>query len=73
MVLIVIIQHIKKIKLDLKPVLSLKARVTSVKEINKDDSVSYGRTYIADSNRKMLQYLLDMQMEFLDVYLIKIC
>ena len=43
----------QKNKLDLKPVLSLKARVTSVKEINKDDSVSYGRTYIADSNRKI--------------------
>ena len=43
----------QKNKLDLKPVLSLKARVTSVKEINKDDSVSYSRTYIADSNRKI--------------------
>lgn len=43
----------QKNKLDLKPVLSLKARVTSVKEINKDDSVSYGRTYIADRNRKI--------------------
>ena len=43
----------QKNKLDLKPVLSLKARATSVKEINKDDSVSYGRTYIADRNRKI--------------------
>ena len=48
-----IVDKNQKNKLDLKPVLSLKARVTSVKEINKDDSVSYGRTYIADSNRKI--------------------
>ena len=39
--------------LNLKPVLSLKARITSVKEINKNDSVSYGRTYIATENRKI--------------------
>lgn len=36
-----------KIKLDIKPVLSLKARITSVKEINKNDTVSYGRRYKA--------------------------
>ena len=41
------------IHLNLKPVLSLKARITSVKEINKNDSVSYGRTYIATENRKI--------------------
>ena len=39
--------------LNLKPVLSLKARITSVKEINKNDSVSYGRTYITTENRKI--------------------
>lgn len=39
--------------LNLKPVLSLKAKITSVKEINKNDSVSYGRTYIATENRKI--------------------
>ena len=39
--------------LNLKPVLSLKARITSVKEINKNDSVSYGRTYIVTENRKI--------------------
>ena len=39
--------------LNLKPVLSLKARITSVKEIDKNNSVSYGRTYIATENRKI--------------------
>lgn len=43
----------KKIKLDLKPVLSLKARVTSVKEIDKNDSVSYGRVYISSKKEKI--------------------
>lgn len=42
-----------KIKLSLKPVLSLKARVTSVKELNKDDYVSYGRTFRAIGNMKI--------------------
>ena len=42
-----------KIKLDIKPVLSLKARVTSVKEIDIDDSVSYGRMYIASKKEKI--------------------
>lgn len=43
----------KKIKLVLKPVLSLKARVTSVKEIDKNDSVSYGRVYISSKKEKI--------------------
>ena len=42
--------------LNLKPVLSLKARITGVKEIDKNDSVSYGRTYIATENRKLLLF-----------------
>lgn len=42
-----------KVKLDLKPVLSLKARITSVKEIDKSDSVSYGRSYIASEKEKI--------------------
>lgn len=41
-------------KLDLKPVLSLKARITSIREIEKNDSVSYGRTYIATDARKIV-------------------
>ncbi len=40
-------------KLDLKPVLSLKARITSVKDINENDSVSYGRTYTATKTQKI--------------------
>lgn len=42
-----------KIKLDLRPVLSLKSRITSVKEITKEESVSYGRTFIAETNKKI--------------------
>ena len=37
-----------KINLDLKPCLSLKAKVTSIKEIEKGEAVSYGRKYIAE-------------------------
>lgn len=37
----------------LKPVLSLKARVTEVKEIEPNDSVSYGRTFTADKKCKI--------------------
>lgn len=39
--------------LNLKPVLSLKTRITSIKEIYNNDSVSYGRTYIAKEKRKI--------------------
>ena len=42
-----------KVNLDLKPVLSLKARIGSVKSIKKSDSVSYGRTFIADKEMKI--------------------
>lgn len=42
----------EKIKLNFKPVLSLMARVTSVKEIEKGESISYGRTYIAKEKEK---------------------
>lgn len=43
----------EKIKLNFKPVLSLMARVTSIKEIEKGESISYGRTYIAKEKRKI--------------------
>ena len=36
-----------KTPINLKPVLSLKSRVTSVHKIHKNDSVSYGRKYVA--------------------------
>lgn len=42
-----------KLKLNIKPVMSLKARITSVKQIDVGESVSYGRTYIADTNKKI--------------------
>lgn len=42
-----------KIKLDIKPVLELKSRITSIKCINKYESVSYGRTYIANKTLKI--------------------
>ncbi len=36
--------------IDLKPVMSLKSRITSIKKINKGESVSYGRLFIADED-----------------------
>lgn len=42
-----------KIKLNLKPVLSLKARVTSIKEIEANESVSYGRIFKANKSTKV--------------------
>lgn len=42
-----------KIKLNLKPVLSLKARVTSIKEIDVSESVSYGRIFKANKPAKI--------------------
>lgn len=40
-------------KLNLKPILALKTRISSIKEIRKNDSISYGRTYIAKGKRKV--------------------
>lgn len=42
-----------KIKIDVKPILSLKATISTVKEIEKGEIVSYGRTYIANKNMKI--------------------
>ncbi len=42
-----------KIKLDVKPVLSLEAKITSVKLIKKGEFVSYGRTFIANEDKKI--------------------
>lgn len=39
--------------LDLKPVMSLKAVVSQVKNVEAGDCISYGRTYVADSVRKI--------------------
>ncbi len=40
-----------KIPIDIEPVMSLKAVVSQVKELNAGDSVSYGRTYRAEHDR----------------------
>ncbi len=39
--------------LDLKPVMELESRVAFIKTINKGDSVSYGRTFVADREMKI--------------------
>lgn len=39
-----------KLKLDLKPVLSLKSRIVLTRQIKKGNSVSYGRNYITDKD-----------------------
>lgn len=44
---------VMKDRLSLKPVMSLKSYVTFIKEIDEGDSISYGRTYVADSKRKI--------------------
>ena len=44
--------YVKK-QILLKPVLSLKARITSIKEIEEYEAVSYGRTYIASKKEKI--------------------
>lgn len=40
-----------KLQLDLRPVLSLKAKVILLRKIRKGDSVGYGRAFVADRNR----------------------
>lgn len=42
-----------KIRLDLRPVLSVKARITSVKEILVNETVGYGRTYRSSKREKI--------------------
>ncbi len=42
-----------ELKCDLMPVMSLKSVVTMVKEIDKDDTVSYGRTFKADKKMRI--------------------
>ena len=42
-----------KTKVNLKPVLSLKARITSIKEITQGESVSYGRIFKADKTMQI--------------------
>lgn len=42
-----------KVKIKLKPVLSLKSKITSIKEIKEGESVSYGRTFIANETKRI--------------------
>ena len=42
-----------KLKLDLKPVLTVKARITSVKTIEKGETVGYGRIFRAEKKLKI--------------------
>ena len=42
-----------KTEINLKPVLSLKSRITSIKEITQGESVSYGRIFKADKTMKI--------------------
>jgi serine/alanine racemase len=50
-----VMSHIEetKTKLDLKPVLSLKARIAQVRWIEAGESVSYGRSYISEKRLKL--------------------
>lgn len=45
--------NVKKERLELRPVLSLKARITHIKEVEVGTAISYGRTYVTDSKRKI--------------------
>lgn len=38
-------------KINLKPVIKLRARIISIRKINKGDSVGYGRSYVAPQNK----------------------
>ena len=40
-----------KQNLELKPVMSIKTHISYVKPVSEGDSISYGRTYVADSDR----------------------
>ncbi len=42
-----------KVKINIRPVLSLKSIITSVKQIQKGETVSYGRTFMANENKKI--------------------
>lgn len=46
-------EEVVKSKIDLKPVMSFKAKITCVKTIDAGDSVSYGRIFTADAPMKI--------------------
>lgn len=41
------------LKLDLRPVLSLKSQVVLIRSVNKGDSIGYGRSYITERNSRI--------------------
>ena len=41
------------LKLDLRPVFSLKSRVVSIRQVNKGDSVGYGRDFVAERDSRI--------------------
>lgn len=45
--------NITRAKVNIKPVLSLKAQITAIKDISKGESVSYDRTFLADRDIKI--------------------
>lgn len=46
-------EHNSKIEPNIKPVLELKARITSIKYLEKGEAISYGRTYIVKNRIKV--------------------
>lgn len=42
-----------ELQLDLRPVLSLKSRVVLIRQIEKGDSVGYGRSFVAERNSRI--------------------
>lgn len=46
-------EEVDKSKLSLKPVLTLKSKITHIKEVEENVGVSYGKTYITDKKTKI--------------------
>lgn len=61
-----------KSPIKLMPVLSVKSRISSIHEIEKNNSVSYGRKFIADKIIKLQLFQLAMLMDIPEIYLIKV-
>jgi len=45
-------------KINLKPAMKFKAQVGFIKEVTKETSISYGRTYITNKTSQLQLYLL---------------
>ncbi|MBR4027309.1 MAG: alanine racemase [Lachnospiraceae bacterium] len=46
-------EEVQKTNIDLKPVMSLKSRISFLKELEEGTSISYGGTYVTDSKQKI--------------------